>query len=148
MALALCGLLLAVASPAWAQEKGEAAKDQKAAAAAAARRSRSPLIMLGGAFGAGLVIIGAGLGIGRIGAAAVESMARQPEVAGNIQARHDYRRGLDRRRDVLRLDRLHVLPVMGCIRRAPAGRHGRRPGSAHRHRASACPAGDWAESAV
>ena len=32
------------------------------------------------------MIIGAGLGIGRIGAAAVESMARQPEVAGNIQA--------------------------------------------------------------
>ena len=43
-------------------------------------------IFLGGAFGAGLVIIGAGLGIGRIGATAVESMARQPEVAGNIQA--------------------------------------------------------------
>ena len=42
-------------------------------------------IFLGGAIGAGLVIIGAGLGIGRIGGAAVESMARQPEVAGNIQ---------------------------------------------------------------
>ena len=40
---------------------------------------------LGGAFGAGLVILGAGWGIGRIGASAVESMARQPEVAGNIQ---------------------------------------------------------------
>ena len=42
-------------------------------------------IYLGGAFGAGLVILGAGWGIGRIGAAAVESMARQPEVAGNVQ---------------------------------------------------------------
>jgi F-type H+-transporting ATPase subunit c len=42
-------------------------------------------IYLGGAFGAGLVILGAGFGIGRIGSAAVESMARQPEVAGNIQ---------------------------------------------------------------
>jgi F-type H+-transporting ATPase subunit c len=41
-------------------------------------------IFLGGAFGAGLIIIGAGLGIGRIGSSAVESMARQPEVAGNI----------------------------------------------------------------
>jgi F-type H+-transporting ATPase subunit c len=40
---------------------------------------------LGGAFGAGLVILGAGMGIGRIGASAVESMSRQPEVAGNIQ---------------------------------------------------------------
>ena len=36
-------------------------------------------------FGAGLVILGAGYGIGKIGAAAVESMARQPEVAGNVQ---------------------------------------------------------------
>ncbi len=33
----------------------------------------------------GLVVIGAGFGIGRLGASAVESMARQPEVAGNIQ---------------------------------------------------------------
>jgi F-type H+-transporting ATPase subunit c len=38
-----------------------------------------------GAFGAGFVIIGAGLGIGKIGAAAVESMARQPEKADDIQ---------------------------------------------------------------
>ena len=38
-----------------------------------------------GAFGAGITIIGAGYGIGKIGAAAVESMARQPEAAGNIQ---------------------------------------------------------------
>ena len=36
--------------------------------------------------GAGLVVIGAGLGIGRIGASAVESIARQPEMAGNIQS--------------------------------------------------------------
>lgn len=36
-------------------------------------------------FGAGLILIGAGLGIGKIGAAAVESMARQPEVAGDIR---------------------------------------------------------------
>ena len=35
--------------------------------------------------GAGLVVIGAGLGIGRIGGSATESIARQPEVAGNIQ---------------------------------------------------------------
>ena len=35
--------------------------------------------------GAGLVILGAGLGIGKLAASAVESMARQPEVAGNIQ---------------------------------------------------------------
>lgn len=39
---------------------------------------------LGGAIGAGLVLMGGGTGIGRIGAASVESMARQPEVAGQI----------------------------------------------------------------
>ncbi len=42
-------------------------------------------MFFGGAFGAGLVIIGAALGIGRIGSSAVESMARQPEVATSIQ---------------------------------------------------------------
>ena len=30
-------------------------------------------------------MLGAGLGIGRIGGSAVESMARQPEVAGQVQ---------------------------------------------------------------
>ncbi|MDO5552283.1 MAG: ATP synthase F0 subunit C [Planctomycetia bacterium] len=35
--------------------------------------------------GAGLILIGAGLGIGWIGSRAVDSMARQPEVAGSIQ---------------------------------------------------------------
>src|SRR6266513_1644284 len=40
---------------------------------------------LGAGFGAGLTIVGAGWGFGRIGAAALESMARQPEIAGRIQ---------------------------------------------------------------
>lgn len=35
--------------------------------------------------GCGLVIFGGGFAIGRVGTAAVESMARQPEVAGKIQ---------------------------------------------------------------
>jgi F-type H+-transporting ATPase subunit c len=38
------------------------------------------------AIGAGLVIIGAAYGIGGVAKNAVESMARQPEVAGNINA--------------------------------------------------------------
>jgi F-type H+-transporting ATPase subunit c len=37
------------------------------------------------AIGVGLIIIGAALGIGGLAKAAVESMARQPETAGNIQ---------------------------------------------------------------
>lgn len=40
---------------------------------------------IAGGLGAGLAIIGAGIGFGRIGGAALESMARQPEVAGQIQ---------------------------------------------------------------
>jgi F-type H+-transporting ATPase subunit c len=40
---------------------------------------------LGPAVGAGIVMIGAGFGIGRIGGSAVEGMSRQPEAAGSIQ---------------------------------------------------------------
>ena len=58
---------------------------EKAAAEAPAKAPASSLIAAGAAFGAGLVMVGAGIGIGRIGSCAVESMARQPEVAGNIQ---------------------------------------------------------------
>jgi F-type H+-transporting ATPase subunit c len=43
------------------------------------------LILAGGAVGIGLTVIGAAFGIGRLAASAVESMARQPEVAGSIQ---------------------------------------------------------------
>ena len=35
--------------------------------------------------GAGLILIGAGLGIGRIGGSAMEAIARQPEASGKIQ---------------------------------------------------------------
>ena len=38
-----------------------------------------------GAIGAGVVAMGAAYGIGKLAASAVESMARQPEVAGKIQ---------------------------------------------------------------
>jgi len=40
---------------------------------------------LGAGIGAGLAVVGAGLGIGRIGGSAMEAMARQPEVAGKVQ---------------------------------------------------------------
>jgi len=40
---------------------------------------------LGAAVGAGIATIGAGIGIGRIAAAANESVARQPEAAGDIR---------------------------------------------------------------
>jgi len=75
IAAVLLVVLFAVATPAFAQ--GGETK--------AAEAGHWNLINLGGAFGAGLVILGAGLGISKIGAAAVESMARQPEAAGKIQ---------------------------------------------------------------
>ena len=35
--------------------------------------------------GAGLVVIGVGIGIGRIGGSAMDAIARQPEATGKIQ---------------------------------------------------------------
>ncbi len=40
---------------------------------------------LGAAIGAAIAVIGAGLGIGKIGSSAMEAIARQPEAAGNIR---------------------------------------------------------------
>lgn len=40
---------------------------------------------VGAGLGAAITIVGAGYGFGRIGSAALESMARQPEVAGRVQ---------------------------------------------------------------
>lgn len=40
----------------------------------------------GGAIGAGLAAIGAGIGIGQIGKGAVEAIARQPEAVNDIRA--------------------------------------------------------------
>lgn len=74
---AVLGALMA-ASPALAQEGG-------AAGGAAAAAKNWSLISLSGAFGAGLVVIGAAAGIGKLAGSALESMARQPEVAANIQ---------------------------------------------------------------
>ena len=40
---------------------------------------------LGAAIGAAIAVIGAALGIGKIGASAMEAIARQPEAAGDIR---------------------------------------------------------------
>lgn len=50
---------------------------------AAARASGAEL---GAALGAGLTAIGAGMGIGKIGASAMEAIARQPEASGDIRS--------------------------------------------------------------
>jgi F-type H+-transporting ATPase subunit c len=45
-----------------------------------------PLLGLGASIGAAVAAIGAGIGIGKIGAAAMEAIARQPESAGDIRS--------------------------------------------------------------
>lgn len=75
--LAILAVLVVTASPALAQDK------QTAAPAVTAAPFYGPSI--GAGIGAGLVIIGAGLGFGRIGGSALESMARQPQTAGSVQ---------------------------------------------------------------
>lgn len=77
----LCLAALLIAAPAFAQDAPnpmDAAKAQRVSVPGG-------FMNLGAAVGAGLVILGAGLGIGRIGGQAVEGMSRQPEAAGNIQ---------------------------------------------------------------
>ena len=46
----------------------------------------APLAKLGAALAAGIVTIGAGLGISRIGGSTMEAMARQPEIAGDARS--------------------------------------------------------------
>ena len=43
------------------------------------------LAKLGASLGAALAVVGAGLGIGKIGGSAMDAIARQPEAAGKIQ---------------------------------------------------------------
>ena len=56
-----------------------------APAMAQAPTAARPFIEFSGAIGAALVTMGAAYGISKLAAAALESMARQPEVAGQIQ---------------------------------------------------------------
>ena len=78
-------VVFAMAVPAFAVDDKKADDTNGGAAAAHAVAPTNIAVLAGASAGAGLVILGAGLGIGKLGAAAVESMARQPEVAGNIQ---------------------------------------------------------------
>lgn len=85
--LLLAAPLMAQVPPGEAEEPAVEAQEPAVEAEEAVVEAAAPmqLIYLGGAFGAGLVIIGAAYGISKIGSCAVESMARQPEVAGSIQ---------------------------------------------------------------
>ena len=54
-------------------------------APAAAQDGGATSISFSGAFGAGLVTMGAAYGIGKLAASAYDGMSRQPEIAGSIQ---------------------------------------------------------------
>lgn len=66
------GLVLMIAPAALAQDEAGVILTNKGAG------------KMAGAIGAGLALIGGGIGLGRIGGSAVESIARQPEMAGPI----------------------------------------------------------------
>lgn len=88
--LGLAGLvLMAFAAPTLAQEDEEAAPAHNDPAVHEEDGGFNVFgdkgtALLGGAIGAGLVVMGGAAGIGRIGGSAVESMARQPEASGSI----------------------------------------------------------------
>src|SRR5579871_6346496 len=70
LAYVAVAILLLTAAPAWAQVPTNSTLSGGA---------------IGAGIGAAITILGAGIGFGRIGASALESMARQPEIAGRIQ---------------------------------------------------------------
>ena len=43
------------------------------------------LAYLAAGFGAGIIVIGAAMGIGKLASAAMEGMARQPELSGDLR---------------------------------------------------------------
>jgi F-type H+-transporting ATPase subunit c len=65
------GILLLGATPVWAAD-------------AAVSSATFYGTAIGAGLGVGITLLGAGIGFGRIGASALESMARQPEVANTV----------------------------------------------------------------
>jgi F-type H+-transporting ATPase subunit c len=87
LAIAFLGLLAFAAQPAAAQpEEGMTAAETAAMEITKAKGEGGSGygLGIGAGLAAGLAVVGAGLGIGRIGGGAVESIARQPEMAGPI----------------------------------------------------------------
>lgn len=79
----LCFVVLLLVAPAFAAETAEpTVGDQKDSKLGDVSISLKAGIA---GIGAGLCIVGAGIGIGKIGASAVESIARQPEFTATIQ---------------------------------------------------------------
>jgi F-type H+-transporting ATPase subunit c len=86
VSLAVPLLLLLPVAAVTAQGKDAGKEGQKQAAEVTMPQSVSfSGAGLAAGLGMGLTIIGAGLGLGKIGASALEAMARQPEVAPRVQ---------------------------------------------------------------
>lgn len=84
---ALLLVVFAICAPAFAQETAAPAEQTAAAVeetAVAAPAANKGLQIVGCAIGAGIIILGAGWGIGTIGSKAVEGTSRQPEAGGSI----------------------------------------------------------------
>ena len=90
----LCTMALLLIAPgaALAQDGGEGA---------------GGLAYFGAAIGGGIVVVGAGLGIGKFTAAAVESIARQPQAAKDIQSAFQL--------PLFLLEGVAVIAVVGCL---------------------------------
>ena len=84
---ALLLVVFAICAPAFAQDANAPAAQPAATAteeAAAAPAANNGFKIFGCALGAGIIILGAGWGIGTIGSKAVEGTSRQPEAGGAI----------------------------------------------------------------
>jgi F-type H+-transporting ATPase subunit c len=75
-------LILFLPAVAFAQSTGVDSAEQTTSIAL----SKTSLGYLGVGIGAGLAAIGAGIGIGLIGSRAIEAIARQPEMLGQLRA--------------------------------------------------------------
>ena len=78
--IAFIGLAIAGASDAWAQPTAAQEHELSLIRGEGAGMGKG----VGGGLAAGLAVVGAGIGIGRIGGSACEAIARQPEMAGPI----------------------------------------------------------------
>lgn len=81
MSVVLAGL----ATPSLAQGVSEAPSAVEETPQAASAGLSRGIGFVGVVLGCALIIVGAGLGISKVGVAAVESMARQPEMGDNIR---------------------------------------------------------------
>jgi F-type H+-transporting ATPase subunit c len=81
MMIAFLGMVTFAGQPAAAQDEGLA---EEAIKVASYEGGGGLGAGLGGGLAAGLAVVGAGLGIGRIGGSAVEAVARQPEMSNTI----------------------------------------------------------------